>query len=109
MTILSFLLSDPHWSRAILWTTFCCAWRRRLKQYARFRKVSGGDSPHRCQKDRVECLFMRIWMKRFFYFLTVLGLLSVSGCVIREGRGGDRDHYWHGEGHEEHWDGEHWH
>jgi len=47
-------------------------------------------------------------MKVFFGLLALVSLLLSSGCVIREGRGGGGDHYWHGYGHEEHWDHDHW-
>ena len=40
--------------------------------------------------------------------LALLGLLSTSGCVIREGRGRDWDDHWHGYGHE-HWEHHDWH
>ena len=43
--------------------------------------------------------------------LALIGLLSTSGCVIREGHGGDWDDHWHGYGHEghEHWEHHDWH
>ena len=43
-------------------------------------------------------------MKIFLGVFALVSLIFSSGCVVREGRGGDRDHYWHGYGHEEHWD-----
>jgi hypothetical protein len=43
-------------------------------------------------------------MKRLFYLLALAGLVFTSGCVIREGRGGDYGHHWRGYGHEEHWE-----
>lgn len=43
-------------------------------------------------------------MKLFIVILGLVGLMLNSGCVIREGRGGDYDHHWHGYGHGEHWD-----
>jgi hypothetical protein len=48
-------------------------------------------------------------VKIFVGLLALLGLISTSGCVIREGRGGDWDHHWDGYGHEEHWDHHDWH
>jgi len=45
-------------------------------------------------------------MKVFFGALALLSSLLISGCVIREGRGGG-DHSWNGYGHE-HWDHDHW-
>src|SRR5579859_6055565 len=52
---------------------------------------------------------MRIWITTFLKLLALAGLFSVTGCVIREGRGGDwDDHHWRGYGHEDHWDRDHW-
>jgi len=47
-------------------------------------------------------------MKVFFGLLALVSSLLMSGCVFREGRGGGDDHHWHGYGHEEHWDHDHW-
>ena len=43
-------------------------------------------------------------MRLILGLLTLIVLLLSSGCVIREGRGGDRDDHWRGYGHEEHWE-----
>jgi hypothetical protein len=44
-------------------------------------------------------------MKRICFALALLGLVLTSGCIVREGRGGGHDPYWHDYGHYEH---EHW-
>jgi hypothetical protein len=48
-------------------------------------------------------------LKIFVRLLALLGLISTSGCLVHEGRGGEGDHHWHGYGHEEQWDHHEWH
>jgi hypothetical protein len=47
-------------------------------------------------------------LKLFFGLLALISLISTSGCVVAEGRGGGQDHDWHGYGHEEHRDHHDW-
>ncbi len=50
-------------------------------------------------------------LKVMLGLLGLIVLFSTSGCVVREGRGGDWDHHWQGYGHagwEEHHDHD-WH
>jgi hypothetical protein len=51
---------------------------------------------------------VEVIMRLILALLALTALLSTSGCVIREGRGGEGDHYWHGYGHGEHWEHHDW-
>lgn len=47
-------------------------------------------------------------MKPLLRLIAFVALLFFSGCVIKEDRGGGYDPYYHGYGHDEHWDRDHW-